>query len=248
MAVDPAIPCNHCPRCLEGNPNLCPSVRSAGTHGVDGALTEYMTWPARNLIPISDRLSDAEGTLLEPLGVALNAIDLGMPPVGSSVGVYGCGPIGLLVVQLARLAGASRPLQAQSTGRLTGIVTNEQGQPVASASVVLKGTRIGTLTGADGRYLMPGIPSGSQTVVATLLGYGDATREVSVVAGQTTMANFQLIVKAVQLEGIVAVGYGTQTAGSFFSAAPLRPSVVAALKAQHRAVPNPVPISANLRA
>jgi L-iditol 2-dehydrogenase len=108
VAVDPAIPCNQCARCLEGNPNLCPKVRFAGTHGVDGALTEYMAWPVKNLLPIADSLTDAEGTLLEPLGVALNAMDLGLPPVGSSVGVYGCGPIGLLVIQLARLAGASQ--------------------------------------------------------------------------------------------------------------------------------------------
>lgn len=113
-----------------------------------------------------------------------------------------------LVLALALVAATG--LQAQSTGRLTGTVTNEQGQPVASASVMLKGTRIGTLTGVDGKYVLPGLQAGSQTVVATLLGYGDASREVTVAAGQTTVANFQLLVKAVQLEGIVAVGYGTQ--------------------------------------
>src|SRR5512143_437614 len=112
----------------------------------------------------------------------------------------------LLVLALVAASG----LQAQSTGRLTGTVTNEQGQPVSSASVMLRGTRIGTLTGADGKYVLPGLPTGSQTVVATLLGYGDATRAVTIVAGQTVQANFQLTVKAVQLEGIVAVGYGTQ--------------------------------------
>jgi len=46
--------------------------------------------------------------MLEPLGVALHASDLGPVAPGSSVGVYGCGPIGLLVIQLARLSGASR--------------------------------------------------------------------------------------------------------------------------------------------
>src|SRR5512143_836392 len=112
----------------------------------------------------------------------------------------------LLVLALVAASG----LQAQSTGRLTGTVTNEQGQPVASASVMLKGTRIGTLTGVDGKYVLPGLPTGAQTVVATLLGYGDATKEVNLAAGQTTVANFPLLVKAGQLEGIVAVGYGTQ--------------------------------------
>lgn len=108
VAVDPAMPCKKCARCLEGNPNLCPKVRFAGTHGVDGALREYVTWPTENLYPLPDEISDAEGTILEPLGVALHANDLGPVAPGASVGVYGCGPIGLLVVQMARLSGATR--------------------------------------------------------------------------------------------------------------------------------------------
>jgi L-iditol 2-dehydrogenase len=43
----------------------------------------------------------------EPLGVALHAVDLGQLRAGMTVGVFGCGPIGLLILQLARLAGAS---------------------------------------------------------------------------------------------------------------------------------------------
>lgn len=108
VAVDPAMPCKKCARCLEGNPNLCPQIRFAGTHGVDGALSEYIVWPSINLYPLPDGMSDAEGTLLEPLGVAMHAVDLGQLPFGASVGVYGCGPVGLLVIQLARLSGASR--------------------------------------------------------------------------------------------------------------------------------------------
>ena len=104
---------------------------------------------------------------------------------------------------------AAVPLRGQDTGRLTGIVRNEAGQPIASASVVLQGRGIGTSTAADGRYLLVA-PAGSQTVVATLVGYGNATQRVNVVAGQTVTADFQLSVRAVQLEGITAVGYGTQ--------------------------------------
>jgi L-iditol 2-dehydrogenase len=46
--------------------------------------------------------------MLEPLGVAIHALDLGTIPVGARVGIYGCGPVGLLLVQLALVAGASR--------------------------------------------------------------------------------------------------------------------------------------------
>jgi len=108
VAVDPAVPCGACEFCLEGNPNLCLNMRFAG-HGVeDGALREMMVWPTHCLHPIPDSLSDADGVMLEPLGVAIHAVDLGHLKPGMTVGVFGCGPIGLLVLQLARAAGATR--------------------------------------------------------------------------------------------------------------------------------------------
>ena len=108
VAVDPAIPCNACEFCLEGNPNLCSDLHFAG-HGLDdGALREYIAWPERCLHPLPEAINNEEGAMLEPLGVALHAVDLGMLEPGSLVGVFGCGPIGLLVVQLARLAGAEQ--------------------------------------------------------------------------------------------------------------------------------------------
>jgi L-iditol 2-dehydrogenase len=65
-----------------------------------------MAWDERNLFPLPDALTFAEGAMMEPLGVALHAVDLGKLKVGMRVGVFGCGPIGLLIVQLARLSGA----------------------------------------------------------------------------------------------------------------------------------------------
>jgi L-iditol 2-dehydrogenase len=55
--------------------------------------------------------------LLEPLGVALHAVDLAHVRAGASVGVFGCGPIGLLALQAARLAGAGRLVAHRSRGR-----------------------------------------------------------------------------------------------------------------------------------
>ena len=61
-----------------------------------------MPWPSRLLHRLPDAIGDDEATLLEPLGVALHALDLGPVGVGGRVGVYGCGPLGLLLVQLLR--------------------------------------------------------------------------------------------------------------------------------------------------
>jgi L-iditol 2-dehydrogenase len=106
VAVDPAIPCRSCAQCLEGNPNLCPTVRFAGHGANDGGLREYVTWPTRLLVPLPESVSDRAGAVLEPLGVAIHAFDLGHVRVGASVVIVGCGPIGLLLLQVARASGA----------------------------------------------------------------------------------------------------------------------------------------------
>ncbi len=108
VAVDPAVPCEQCDFCREGNPNLCSALHFAGHAMDDGALREYMAWPARCLHPLPDTLSDSDGALLEPLGVAIHAVDLSHLKPGMTVGVFGCGPIGLLILQLARVAGATQ--------------------------------------------------------------------------------------------------------------------------------------------
>ncbi len=106
VAVEPHVACGHCEYCEQGNPNLCPHHYFAGQAPQDGALRQYMCWPERFVFPIPDSISDAEGALLEPLGVAIHTVDLGKLRAGMRVGVYGCGPIGLMVVQLAKLSGA----------------------------------------------------------------------------------------------------------------------------------------------
>ena len=107
VAVDPAAPCGHCESCLEGNGNLCPTVRFAGHGRNDGALRELLTWPTRLLHPVPAALDAGDAAMLEPLGVALHAHDLAHPRIGASVAVVGCGPIGLCLVQLARIGGAA---------------------------------------------------------------------------------------------------------------------------------------------
>jgi L-iditol 2-dehydrogenase len=108
VAVDPAISCGTCEYCKRGDPNLCINIIFAGHGSQDGAMREQLAWPVRSLYPIPDRISDAEGVMLEPLGIAIHAIDLAHLKVGMSVGVFGCGPIGLLILQLARLAGVGK--------------------------------------------------------------------------------------------------------------------------------------------
>jgi L-iditol 2-dehydrogenase len=107
VAIDPAIPCGHCEFCEHGHPNLCDNMIFAGHGNTDGALREWMAWHEKSLFPIPDSISDDDGAMLEPLGVAIHSVDLGKLKAGMSVGVFGCGPIGLLILQVAKLSGAA---------------------------------------------------------------------------------------------------------------------------------------------
>ena len=107
VAIDPAIPCGHCEFCEHGDPNLCSALVFAGHGKHDGALREWMPWNEKSLFPIPDSLSFADGAMLEPLGVAIHTVDLGKIKAGMTVGVFGCGPIGLLIIQMAKLSGAA---------------------------------------------------------------------------------------------------------------------------------------------
>lgn len=107
VAIDPAVSCGHCRYCEQGHPNLCENMIFAGHGKTDGALREWISWNEKALFTIPDSISDADGAMLEPLGVAIHTVDLGKIKAGMNVGIFGCGPIGLLIMQMAKLSGAA---------------------------------------------------------------------------------------------------------------------------------------------
>ncbi|HEY1367785.1 MAG TPA: alcohol dehydrogenase catalytic domain-containing protein [Gaiellaceae bacterium] len=166
VALDPANPCGRCAPCLAGDENLCLDVRFAGHGAVDGALRSLMTWPEQLAHPVPDSVSDDEAALLEPLGVALHALDLGHVRAGMRAGVYGCGPLGLLLVQVLRLAGAevvaSEPLAhrlaaAEALGADTGAANVDVAFEVAGNDEALAHAVDELRPG--GRLVVVGIPS-----------------------------------------------------------------------------------------
>ena len=106
VAVDPAQPCGRCELCEKGHPNLCNRLHFCGLYPDPGSLCEYMIMPAHTCFPIPDEIDDAGAAMLEPLGVAIHAIDLAKIRVADSVAIIGAGPIGQYILQLAKLSGA----------------------------------------------------------------------------------------------------------------------------------------------
>jgi TonB-linked SusC/RagA family outer membrane protein len=96
------------------------------------------------------------------------------------------------------------PGAAQQGGSITGTVTQAgTQQPLVNVQVFVVGTQRGGLTDQRGRYLIPNVPAGTQTVTATLIGYSQVSQQVNVTAGGSATANFELSQTAVELGGIV---------------------------------------------
>ena len=95
------------------------------------------------------------------------------------------------------------------TGRVVDSATN---RPLANVQVVVVGTTLGAATNDAGRFTIGGVAAGTHTLRATLLGFGPQTRTVNVTDGAVVSADFVMRHQAVELEAVVAVGYGTQTA------------------------------------
>jgi L-iditol 2-dehydrogenase len=106
VAVDPAQPCGRCEMCERGHPNLCWRLHFCGLYPDDGSLCQWMHMPAHTCFPVPNALDDAAAAMLEPLGIAIHAVDLARIRVADSVAIVGAGPIGLLILQLAHLSGA----------------------------------------------------------------------------------------------------------------------------------------------
>jgi L-iditol 2-dehydrogenase len=106
VAVEPGIPCLHCEWCRTGHYNVCLGMSFPGGPGHDGALREYMTVHAGFCFPIPDSMTLEEAAMIEPLAVALHTVELANLKPGETAAVLGLGPIGLLVAQVLRFAGA----------------------------------------------------------------------------------------------------------------------------------------------
>jgi L-iditol 2-dehydrogenase len=188
VGIDPAVPCGRCRVCLRGDGHLCPAVAFAGHGALDGGLAEELVWPNAQLYRLPDGpggvpFDAAAGALLEPLGVAVHALDLSHLRAGTPVAVVGCGPIGLFLIRLAAMAGAQvmavEPLPhrreaALRAGAESAVFPQEVGagrEPDAFPVVFeVSGSddaveRAAALVEPGGRIVLVGIPDGDRTTL-----------------------------------------------------------------------------------
>jgi 2-desacetyl-2-hydroxyethyl bacteriochlorophyllide A dehydrogenase len=117
VTADPNVPCNRCNFCQRNEPNQCRNLRAIGVTG-DGGFAEYVVAPEGNVFSIGDMSYEA-AALIEPLAcVAWGLKQVEVQP-GDSALVFGAGPMGVLLAQAVRSAGAARVVIVdRSPGRL----------------------------------------------------------------------------------------------------------------------------------
>lgn len=149
VVIEPGVPCRTCHHCRSGKYNICPDVVFAATPPHDGTLATYYTVPEDFCHKIPDGIDLEEGALLEPLSVAVHCTKLASVTIGSSVLVFGAGPIGLLCASTARAYGATKVVVADMvqprldfarTYAATDIYRMSNITPEATASDILSQT------------------------------------------------------------------------------------------------------------
>lgn len=119
VAIDPNIHCGECAWCRRGEVHLCSHLRAMGVD-CDGGMAGLCIVPIQQLYTIPDRLSFDAAAFIEPVSCAVHGIDQARIALGDTIVILGGGTIGLLMLQLARSAGAARvfvvePLERKRT-------------------------------------------------------------------------------------------------------------------------------------
>jgi TonB-dependent SusC/RagA subfamily outer membrane receptor len=105
------------------------------------------------------------------------------------------------------LAGYAEEARAQSAGAIRGRITEAgSGQPISGVQISITGTQRGTITDQTGAYLIPGVPAGQREVRITHIGFGSATRTVTVVAGESVTLDLQMQLAVLDMQEIVVTG------------------------------------------
>lgn len=106
VVVQPIITCGKCINCLAGMPNICTNRRGLGMMSTNGSNAEYVAVPQQLLYKLPEGVSWEQGALVEPLSVAMHAVNMSPIRLMDTVVILGAGTIGLLTLLACRLKGA----------------------------------------------------------------------------------------------------------------------------------------------
>lgn len=149
VAIDPNSYCGECHYCRIGKKQLCTNLYAVGVNR-DGGFAEYCHVPEGQCYVLSDNVPLEFGAMAEPLACCIHGVDRAGIRVGDTVLVIGGGAIGLLMVQLAKLSGASVAILSEPVEHRRKIALEVGADAVIDPIHEDLKARIAELTGMDG--------------------------------------------------------------------------------------------------
>ncbi|RDW74919.1 hypothetical protein BP6252_06061 [Coleophoma cylindrospora] len=107
VAIEPGFACMKCEFCIRGQPNVCANLSYCG-HTENGTLTRFFKCPPHMTVPLPDSVSFKEAGCIQPLAIAVQLGRRANMRAHQTVAVFGCGPLGLLVMAVARAYGVRK--------------------------------------------------------------------------------------------------------------------------------------------
>ncbi|KAL4933997.1 chaperonin 10-like protein [Aspergillus undulatus] len=110
VGQDPGFACLKCEFCLRGNQNTCVNLRYSGLDPTDGTLQQYFTCGAHMPVPLPEGTTWEEAGAIQPLAIAVQLARRAGLSASKTVAIFGCGPLGLLVIATAKAYGVRKIL------------------------------------------------------------------------------------------------------------------------------------------
>ena len=205
VVVEPILACRECEACREGKYNLCGDLGFHGLSGGGGGFSSFTMVDEHMVHRMPDGLSYEQGALVEPAAVALHAVRMSKLKAGDKAAVFGAGPIGLLVIEALRAAGASEiyvvelsPQRAEKALELGANVVIDPSKKDAVATIrdLSKG-------GVDVSFEVTGVPVVlKQCIDATR--YEGETIIVSIWEGEASFHPNRVVLAERNVKGIIA--------------------------------------------
>ncbi|MBW1945006.1 MAG: 2,3-butanediol dehydrogenase [Deltaproteobacteria bacterium] len=145
VVVNPLIYCGECHYCRRGLHIMCAKLGTVG-FAADGAFAEYGVFYEYALLKLPGSVTDEMGAFVEPLAVAVHAVNRARMKIGDSVAIVGSGPIGLLVMQACLAAGAARVFVVEPMKARREIASETGAAAVIDPAETDPGKEIGALT------------------------------------------------------------------------------------------------------
>ena len=167
VGIDPNISCGTCFYCRRGFVHLCSSLRALGVD-LDGGMAEYCIVPVKQTYPLPQEMAPELSAFIEPVSCAIHGIDLARIRSGDTVVILGGGTIGLIMLQLSRLAGAARVIIVEPLAHKRSIAQSLDANVVLdpSATDILSAVLDLTHVGADVVLECVGKPATSELALA----------------------------------------------------------------------------------